>query len=111
MINNVPMPFLLDTGATRTVIPIAMAIKASLPFGDIVLSNTAGGKVADRSTQIASLALGNAVLRNLDAQINEHLDEVLIGMNTLKYFQMTQTGNTLTLVVNNPADPGIETPP
>lgn len=101
LINNVPMPFLIDTGATKTVIPSSMAIKAGLPFGGVVQSNTAGGKVSDRITQITSLALGNAMIRNLDAQINDHLQEVLIGMNTLKYFQMTQNGNTLTLVANN----------
>ncbi|MGZ5000582.1 MAG: retropepsin-like aspartic protease family protein, partial [Methylomonas sp.] len=103
LVNNVPMPFLIDTGATKTVIPRSMAIKAGLPFGSVVQSNTAGGKVSDRITQIQSLTIGNAIIRNLDAQINEHLDEVLIGMNTLKYFQMIQNGNTLTLVANNQA--------
>ncbi|WP_026602628.1 retropepsin-like aspartic protease family protein [Methylomonas sp. 11b] len=103
LVNNVPMPFLIDTGATKTVIPSSMAIEAGLPFGGVVQSNTAGGKVADRATQITSLVLGSAVIKNLDAHINDHLDEVLIGMNTLKYFQMTQTGNTLTLVANNQA--------
>jgi aspartyl protease family protein len=103
LVNNVPMPFLIDTGATTTVIPSRMAIQAGLPFGGVVQSNTAGGKVADRATQITSLVLGSAVIKNLDAHINDHLDEVLIGMNTLKYFQITQTGNTLTLVANNQA--------
>lgn len=103
LVNNVPMPFLIDTGATKTVIPSSMAIQAGLPFGGVVQSNTAGGKVSDRATQITSLVLGSAVIKNLDAHINDHLDEVLIGMNTLKYFQMTQTGNTLTLVANNQA--------
>lgn len=103
LINNVPMPFLIDTGATKTVIPSSMAIQAGLPFGGVVQSNTAGGKVADRATQITSLVLGSAVIKNLDAHINDHLDEVLIGMNTLKYFQITQTGNTLTLLANNQA--------
>jgi aspartyl protease family protein len=97
------MPFLIDTGATKTVIPSSMAMQAGLPFGGVVQSNTAGGKVSDRATQITSLVLGSAVIKNLDAQINDHLDEVLIGMNTLKYFQMTQTGNTLTLLANNQA--------
>jgi aspartyl protease family protein len=46
-------------------------------------------------------AIGNAIIKNLDAHINDHLDEVLIGMNTLKYFHMTQSGNTLTLIANN----------
>jgi aspartyl protease family protein len=46
-------------------------------------------------------AIGNAIIKNLDAHINDHLDEALIGMNTLKYFHMTQSGDTLTLVANN----------
>lgn len=101
LINNVPMQFLIDTGATRTSIPVKMARAANLPFGSAVRSNTAGGQVIDRLTQIQSLKIGNVEIRNLDANINEYLDEVLIGMNTLKYFRMTQAGNTLILVANN----------
>ncbi|MCK9606381.1 MAG: retroviral-like aspartic protease family protein [Methylomonas sp.] len=100
IINNVPMPFLIDTGATITSIPANLAYAARLPIGAQINSNTAGGKVIDRLTQINSLKIGNAEIRNLDAAINQHLDEVLIGMNTLKYFNMSQSGNTLTLVAN-----------
>jgi len=39
-------------------------------------------------------------IKNLDANINDHIDEVLIGMNTLKFFDMTQSGDTLTLIRN-----------
>jgi aspartyl protease family protein len=102
LVNNMPMPFLIDTGATKTVIPVKMAIAAGLPFGHAVQSSTAGGKVVDRITRINTLKIGNAEIRNLDANINEHLDEVLIGMNTLRYFHMTQNGDTLTLVANDP---------
>ncbi|MBL1265810.1 retropepsin-like aspartic protease family protein [Methylomicrobium sp. RS1] len=102
LVNNMPMPFLIDTGATKTVIPVKMAIAAGLPFGRAVQSSTAGGKVVDRITRINTLKIGNAEIRNLDANINEHLDEVLIGMNTLRYFHMTQNGDTLTLVANDP---------
>jgi aspartyl protease family protein len=101
LVNNVPMPFLIDTGATSTVIPKNMAIRAGLPFGRQVQSNTAGGQITHHLTQIKSFRIGNVTMRYLDAQINPYLDEVLIGMNTLKYFRMTQTGNTLTLETNN----------
>lgn len=101
LINGVPMPFLIDTGATKTVIPTKMATSAKLPYGRYVQANTAGGKVSERETKIHTLQIGNAVIRNLDAHTNVHLDEVLIGMNTLKYFRMTQEGKTLTLVANN----------
>lgn len=101
LVNNIPMPFLIDTGATTTVIPAKMARTAGLPLGRFIQTSTAGGKVTDRVTRINSLKIGNAEIRNLEAHLNEHLDEVLIGMNTLKYFRMTQSGNTLTLVANN----------
>lgn len=100
LIDNVPMPFLIDTGATLTSIPANLANAARLPVGDQVNTHTAGGQVVDRLTQISSLKIGNAEIRNLEAAINQHLAEVLIGMNTLKYFNMNQTGNTMTLVVN-----------
>jgi len=100
LINDVPMPFLIDTGATRTSIPASLAYAAQLPVGAEVNSNTAGGTVVDRLTQVSSLKIGNVEIRNLDANINEYLDEVLIGMNTLKYFNMSQSGNTMTLIAN-----------
>jgi aspartyl protease family protein len=104
LVNNIPMPFLIDTGATKTSIPASMAIAAGLPFGSEIQSSTAGGQVIDRQTRINSLKIGNAEIRGLDANINQHLKEILIGMNTLKYFQMTQSGNTLTLTANNQED-------
>lgn len=100
LINNVAMPFLIDTGATTTTIPEKLAYAAQLPFGRSVQSKTAGGKVVDRLTKLNSLKIGNAEIRHLEANINSYLDEVLIGMNTLKYFNMTQSGNTMTLVAN-----------
>lgn len=100
LINNVPMPFLIDTGATMTSIPARFADAADLPVGRPINSNTAGGQVIDRLTQINSLKIGNAEIRNLDATINQHLDEVLVGMNTLKYFTITQSHNRMTLVAN-----------
>lgn len=97
-INNVPMPFMIDTGATKTSIPEKYAVAAGLPRGGAVQAETAGGRVTDYQTRIASLKLGNLELRNLDAHINRHLDEVLVGMNTLKYFRIEQNGDSLVLM-------------
>ncbi len=100
LINNVPMPFLIDTGATTTTIPEKLAAAAHLPMGRSIQTHTAGGLVVGRLTQLTSLRLGNAEIRHLDANINQYVDEVLIGMNTLKHFHITQTGNTMTLTTN-----------
>ncbi|MFZ2406286.1 MAG: TIGR02281 family clan AA aspartic protease [Methylobacter sp.] len=98
-INGYPMPFVIDTGATTTVIPVKMAAAAGLPFGRSVPVDTAGGRVFDQATRLDSLKIGTGEIRNLSASINQHLDEVLVGMSTLKYFHMTQESNTLTLVL------------
>lgn len=100
LINNVPMPFLIDTGATDTVVPAKMAVAAKLPYGRYVQASTAGGKIAIRETSINSLKLGNAEVNNLKAQMNDHLNEVLIGMSTLRYFKINQNGDTMTLIAN-----------
>jgi aspartyl protease family protein len=100
LINNVPMPFLIDTGATDTVIPFKMAVAAKLPYGGYVQTSIAGGKIAVREILIKSLKLGNAEVLNLNAQMNDYLDEVLIGMSTLRYFKMTQNEGTMTLIAN-----------
>lgn len=106
MINNISMPFLIDTGATDTVVPAKMAVAARLPFGRYVQSNTAGGRISVRETMIKDLRLGNAEVHNLKAQMNDHLTEVLIGMSTLRHFKMMQNGGTMTLIANKQATGG-----
>jgi len=101
LINNVPMRFLIDTGATKTVIPGKFAASARLPYGNFIQTNTAGGKATARETTIKNFKLGNIVINNLDAQINNHLHEVLVGMNTLKHFKITQINGILTLTPNS----------
>lgn len=100
LINGIPMPFLIDTGATDTVVPARMAAAAKLPYGRYLLVTTAGGKIATRETSINSLKLGNAEVRNLKAQMNDHLNEVLIGMSALRNFKITQNGDTMILIGN-----------
>jgi len=100
LINEVAMPFLIDTGATRTVIPEKMAQMAHLPVGKKVETNTAGGKVFAYQTKIDTFIIQGVKIEKLNAQINPYLHEVLIGMSTLKYFNMTLNGSHLTLVSN-----------
>jgi len=102
-INNVPMQFLIDTGATTTVIPGKFASSARLPHGNFIQTNTAGGKATARETTIKNFKLGNIVINNLDAQINDHLHEALIGMNTLRLFNISQNNGILTLTPNSRA--------
>lgn len=103
-INGKPFPFMIDTGATNVSISRNMAYAARLPFGASAQLITANGNVYAHKTRIASLQIGAAKFTNLEARIMPTLDVVLIGMNVLKYFRMTQTPNTLTLVSLNPEE-------
>ncbi|BCX88588.1 aspartyl protease family protein [Methylomarinovum tepidoasis] len=96
-INGVPMQFMIDTGASRIAIPKIKAIQAGLSKGKPIISHTAGGTVLDYQTRLKEIRIGNAVLYNIPAIINDHIDEVLVGMNFVKNFTMIQNGDTLTL--------------
>jgi len=99
LLNNVVMPFMIDTGATNTAIPEKLSILANLPIGRRVRTKTAGGQVFSNRTRINSLKIGGVTIRNLDGSINRYLDEVLIGMSTLKHFKMSLNGDRLTLTL------------
>lgn len=97
LVNGVPMPFMIDTGATETVIPVAFANQARLPIGDIGSTDTANGTAPIVETEIKNLTIGKATVRNVKGHINYTLDEALIGMSTLKMFTVTMSGDTMTL--------------
>ncbi|WP_052700750.1 retropepsin-like aspartic protease family protein [Methylocucumis oryzae] len=103
LINDIAMPFMIDTGATHTVIPVALAKQAGLPIGQLGSSQTANGTAVIMSTDIASLKLGDAELKNLPASVSFSLDEVLIGMNTLKWFNIVVQNNTMILTLTDTA--------
>jgi len=107
-INEVAVPFMIDTGATVTVVPMQLASAARLPYGAQVETRTAGGRVFNKSTVIGSLKMGDWELHNVDAHLSRHLSEVLIGMNVLKSFKINQTAESMTLTLNEAMQPEAE---
>ncbi|MCE2572049.1 retropepsin-like aspartic protease family protein [Motilimonas eburnea] len=99
MINGQAMTFMLDTGATSTVIPAHLAQQLGLQQGYASWVSTANGNIEVYATMIKSLSLGPLTLYDLRAQINPYMkdDTILLGMNVLKQFKMVQQGNQLTL--------------
>ena len=57
-INNVPVEFLLDTGATDVAVPLDLAEQLALPKGAPVTLSTANGRAQGFRTQIDRLQLG-----------------------------------------------------
>jgi aspartyl protease family protein len=101
-INQLPVTFLLDTGATVISIPSLVAHQLQLKKGSPSQSRTANGTITVYNTRLNSVSLGAIELHNIRATINPHMDgnEILLGMNFMKHLEMTQKGKQLILRYN-----------
>jgi aspartyl protease family protein len=98
-INDTPVTFLLDTGATSVALPMDLARRLDLPLRPGGMSKTANGTVQTWSTRLASVSLGGLTAHQVRAVVMPNMpgDEVLLGMSYLKRFELIQRGDTLTL--------------
>ena len=98
-INETPVTFLLDTGATQVSIPAHIAEQIGLVAQGSYRVQTANGSITVYKTEITQLSLGNIFLYNVAAHINPAMksDEILLGMSALKQVDFHQTGKQLIL--------------
>ena len=103
MINNTPVTFLLDTGATDVVVPHALAEKLGLSHFSSTQVNTANGVITVYNTILSEVSLGGLKGSKIDAVINPYMDEstVLLGMSFLKSLSIVQQSGYLTLSALN----------
>lgn len=101
-INQIPVTFLVDTGATDVVVPESLANKLKLVRGHPMQARTASDIITVYFTVIDSLQLGEITLRKIRASINPHMPghEILLGMSALKHFEITHRGEELILKLN-----------
>ena len=99
MINQVPVQFMLDTGATDVAIPTSVASQLTLQRGMPVQINTANGRSEGYRTQLDQVKLGDIVLRDVRAVVTPGLDgdQVLLGMSALRQLEFTQRGGNMLL--------------
>lgn len=98
-INANDVTFLLDTGASDIAIPESLADEIGLIKGPAITVKTANGNTRAYLTHLDSVALGDIELHDLNATILMNItgEEVLLGMNFLKHFEIMQKGRTLTI--------------
>lgn len=98
-INDKPVVFFLDTGATVVSIPSSIADNLNLQRGTPRLSSTANGTITTYSTTLDSIALGPIKLHQVPADINPYMldDEILLGMSFLKHLDFSQRGDMMIL--------------
>lgn len=94
-LNGVAVEFLVDTGATRTALPQALAARAGLVSEGSTRSQTAGG-VAEGFVARADLALAGGVgVRQLRVTVLPDLHAPLLGMDVLSRMRFSQEGGVL----------------
>ena len=98
-INNRPVTFLLDTGATGVAIPARIAKTLDLKRGRPIATRTANGTATSYLTRLNSVSVGGVSVGNVSATIAPGLrgNEILLGMSFLQHIEFTQRGDTLIL--------------
>ena len=96
-INHRKVTFLVDTGATTTAIPGDLERDLNLSRGPSTPVSTANGETTAYLTRLDQLSIGEIEFRDVGATIipGMGLDEVLLGMNVLRHFELVQRGNEL----------------
>lgn len=99
LINQTPAVYLLDTGATYTVVPRKLAQAIHLKIGQPVTLSTANGDITNFATTIDSLSIGNITLHNVRAVINPNTNDefILLGMSALKTLELNHRKKVLTI--------------
>ncbi|KTD24494.1 MULTISPECIES: TIGR02281 family clan AA aspartic protease [Legionella] len=96
-INDYPVKFLVDTGASLVAISQNLAAQLGLQGRYVIRLQTAGGEVTGSLTRLQKLSFGRFTLNNIKAVIiaGGKEDEVLLGMNVLSQFNLSQQDKRL----------------
>jgi aspartyl protease family protein len=96
-VNGVAVNFLVDTGATSTALPLALAQQAGLALEGAVRSSTAGGVVDGRVARADVSLQGGVLAERLRVGVLPRLDAPLLGMDVISKLRLSQRDGVLTL--------------
>ena len=100
-LNGVPMRALVDTGASTVAMNLADAQRLGLNLvgAQRIAMSTAGGMRQGLRARLATVQVGDIVLRDVEATISvaNELPIILLGMSFLNQVDMQRSGTSLTL--------------
>lgn len=97
-VNDKPLNFVVDTGASIVSLPAAIAGKAGLTCQRKAMLRTGNGNSEACITTITTLKFGNFSFKNIEAIVAPNLDQPLLGMNVLKQFRIEQDSGAMRLL-------------
>jgi len=96
-VNGTAVEFLVDTGATTTALPQALADRAGLALEGSVRSSTAGGVVSGQWARADVQLQGGVRVDSLRVTVLPRLSAPLLGMDVISRLRLTQSDGVLTL--------------
>lgn len=99
-VNGVAVDFLVDTGATTTALPRALAKRAGLTSGSSIISSTAGGEVRGQLSSADVSLEGGVRVGRLRVTVLPDLGAPLLGMDVLSRLRWSQRAGVLRLEGN-----------
>ncbi|MCH7342501.1 TIGR02281 family clan AA aspartic protease [Pelomonas sp. CA6] len=87
--------FLVDTGATSTALPEALARELALETEGFALSQTAGGTAQGRIARTDLQLQGGVSAQRLRVMVLPQLESPLLGMDVLSRLRFSQQGGEL----------------
>jgi aspartyl protease family protein len=96
-VNGVAVDFLLDTGATGTTLPLALAQQLGLETLGSMRSDTADGVVSGQIARADIELDGGVSIKNLRVTVLPRLSGALLGMDVLGKLSFTQGDGVMRL--------------
>lgn len=94
-VNGIAVDFLVDTGASSTALPLALAERAGLRAEGSVTSSTAGGTVQGTTARADIELDGGVQAQRLRVAVLPRLAAPLLGMDVLGQLQFSQGDGVL----------------
>ena len=99
-INNKPMDYMVDTGASAVALSEEQAQRMGVnkEQGQRVILSTANGNVQGWRVNLSSVRIGDIQLHSVDAVVvPQHMPYVLLGNSFLSHLHLTRHGNQMIL--------------